>query len=54
MRTLEISRASNGQYSYTIRQGAWVIVSMQWGTFDLASTVAQARARFSFDTITIL
>jgi hypothetical protein len=50
MKTLIINKVG-GQYTYQIVSGEREFVAIQYGTFDLESTIEQARSRFSFDTI---
>jgi hypothetical protein len=50
MRTLIIKKDQAGQYTYRIVSGERELAS-QYGTFDLESTIEQARSRFSFDEI---
>jgi hypothetical protein len=51
MRTLIINKDQAGQYTYQIVSGEREFVASQYGTFDLESTIEQARSRFSFDII---
>lgn len=52
MKTLEIKKTSSGQYSYEItEQFRGTVVPVQFGTYDMDTTVSQAKARFSFDAI---
>jgi hypothetical protein len=51
MRTLIINKDQAGQYTYQIVSGEREFVASQYGTFDLESTIEQAKSRFSFDII---
>ena len=52
MRTLIIDKDGRGQYTYRIiTPGGDELVPTQYGTFEVESTLEQARGRFSFDEI---
>ena len=51
MKTLEIKKTSSGQYTYRITDSFGERVPNQYGAYNEADTVAQARSRFSFDEI---
>ena len=51
MKTLEIKKTSSGQYTYRITDSFGERVPTQYGAYNEADTVAQARSRFSFDEI---
>jgi len=51
MKTLIINKDQAGQYTYQIVSGEREFVASQYGTFDLESTIEQAKSRFSFDII---
>ncbi len=51
MKTLEIKKTPSGQYTYTITNSFGTLVPVQFGTYDIDTTVQQAGERFRFDCI---
>ena len=51
MKTLEIKKTPSGQYTYAITNSFGTLVPVQFGTYDIDTTVQQASERFQFDCI---
>jgi hypothetical protein len=51
MKILNLEKSPSGQFVYSISENGNALVSSQYGTHNVASTVEQAKSRFSFDVV---